>query len=32
MIHVQALKSFYKNIDLLSKNCLNDTFAVLKTS
>ena len=26
------LTSFYKNIDLLSKNCLNDTFAVLKTS
>ena len=26
------LKFFYKNIDLPSKNCLNDTFAVLKTS
>ena len=26
------LTSFDKNNDLLSKNCLNDTFAVLKTS
>ena len=33
MIPVHAgikLKSFYKNIDLLSKNCLNGTFAVHK--